>query len=362
MTPKPSTSSPLQHQLPPSLTGRCRGGGFSGWFFFLLLLLFPSCIKEETHPDTPQGNLDALWTTIDRHYCFLTYKQQTLGLDWNAIHARYSQRLSDKMNSNQLFEVLAEMIAELQDGHVNLYAAHDIGRNWSWYEDHPSNFSQQLQDAYLGTDYKIAAALKYRILPDNIAYLVCNSFQTGLGDGNISEALHYLRTCSGLILDLRDNSGGELTNAQRLAQHFTNERRLVGYISHKTGPAHDDFSQPEPEYIDPAQGVRWQKNTVILTNRRCYSATNTFIRDLKGAPRITILGDQTGGGSGLPFSSELPNGWSVRFSACPMFDQDMHQIEFGIQPDTLVSLAQEDLSKGIDTLIETARSILHHAQ
>ena len=28
----------------------------------------------------------------------------------------------------------------------------------------------------------------------------------------------------------------------------------------------------------------------------------------------------TGGGSGLPFSSELPNGWSVRFSASPMYE------------------------------------------
>ena len=70
------------------------------------------------------------------------------------------------------------------------------------------------------------------------------------------------------------------------------------------------------------------------------------------------MGDQTGGGSGLPFFSELPNGWSVRFSACPMFDADGNQIEFGIQPDIYVSLDSADVASGSDTMIEAARHFL----
>ena len=196
------------------------------WVFFSLLIT--SCVKETQFDNNPEGNLDALWTIIDEHYCFLDYKKETIGVDWNIMRARYRQRLSKSMTNAQLFEVLAAMLSELRDGHVNLYAAHDVGRNWSWYEDYPRNFSQELQDAYLGTDYKIASSLKYRILPDNIGYVVCSSFQTALGDGNISEVLSYLSTCNGLILDMRENSGGSLTYAELLAQRFTNERRLVG--------------------------------------------------------------------------------------------------------------------------------------
>ena len=132
----------------------------------------------------------------------------------------------------------------------------------------------------------------------------------------------------------------------------------MGYIAHKTGPGHNEFSEPEPEYLEPAESVRWQKRTVVLTNRQCYSATNTFVRDMKHCPRVTILGDQTGGGSGMPFSSELPCGWSVRFSAAPMYDADMQQIEFGIQPDILVMQTEEDSRRDRDTLIESARAIL----
>ena len=120
------------------------------YFAALVLLLFPSCVHEEQFDDTPQGNLDALWTIIDEHYSFLDYKQQAIGLNWDKIHSSYLKRLHGDMKSTQLFEVLSEMLSELRDGHVNLYAAHDIARNWSWYEDYPANFSQELQDAYLG--------------------------------------------------------------------------------------------------------------------------------------------------------------------------------------------------------------------
>lgn len=328
------------------------------WACLLLPCCLMSCVQEDEQPDTPTGNFEALWQIIDEHYCFLDYKREAIGLDWNAVHTRYKQRISPKMNNLQLFEVLSEMLAELQDGHVNLYASHDVGRNWSWYEDYPANFSEELQEAYLGTDYRIAASLKYRILPDNIGYVVCASFMNSLGDGNLSEVLHYLRTCDGIIIDVRNNGGGDLTTAEKLAARFTNERILTGYICHKTGRGHSDFSDLQEQWLEPADGVRWQKRAVVLTNRHCYSATNNFVRDMKRCPHVTVLGDQTGGGSGLPFTSELPNGWGVRFSACPMFDADKQQIEFGIQPHVRVSLTDEDKQQGTDTHIEAARTLL----
>ena len=97
---------------------------------------------------------------------------------------------------------------------------------------------------------------------------------------------------------------------------------------------------------------------MVLSNRRSYSATNDFVNSMKQLPHVTILGDKTGGGSGLPFSSELPNGWSIRFSASPMFDPEMNQLEFGIAPDRKVDMISEDMRKGKDTMIELACDLL----
>ncbi len=79
---------------------------------------------------------------------------------------------------------------------------------------------------------------------------------------------------------------------------------------------------------------------------------------MRYAPNATIVGDKTGGGSGLPFSSELPNGWSIRFSASPIMDAEMNQLEFGIDPDIKIDMTEADMDKGIDTIIEKGKEII----
>lgn len=327
---------------------------------FIAPLLLAGCLEGEEATHSPMQNFESLWSAVDQHYCFLDYKQKELGVDWQEVYQRYKGKINDKMGNYQLFEVLCDMLAELQDGHVNLYCSADIGRNWSWREDFPKNLDEEVKEAYLGkgTDYRITGGMKYRILSDNTGYVVCESFGYTLSEGGMNEIFHYLRACNGIILDVRGNSGGYLSSAEALASRFTNERRLVGYFNHKTGPWHQDFSTPQAEYLEPSKGVRWQKPCVVLTNRSCYSATNTFVRDMKVCPQVTILGDKTGGGSGMPFTYELPNSWILRLSACPMYDVDMNHIEFGIEPDIYCSLDPTDLEQNRDSMIEKARQFI----
>lgn len=322
----------------------------------LAVFCFVSCIEGEKATNKPEALFQSLWQTIDQRYCFLDYKSKELGVDWDEVYVRHRARLHPKMGNAALFEVLCDMLGELKDGHVNLYSSADYGRNWSWREEYPKNLDEELRESYLGTgnDYRIASGIKYRIFPENIGYMVCESFSTDMSENGLNEILYYLRTCNGLILDVRGNSGGNLTSAEALAARFTNERRLVGYFCHKTGPGRNDFSPLEAEYLEPSKGIRWQKPCVVLTNRSCYSATNAFVRNMKECPLVTVLGDQTGGGSGLPFIYELPNGWWVRLSACPMFDAKKQHIEFGIQPDIVCHLDSADVGKGRDTMIDEA--------
>ena len=324
----------------------------------MALIGLMGCVNEEEFDNSPQGNLDALWKIIDERYCFLDYKQQEYGLDWQQVHQKYRQQVTGNINNEQLFEVLGNMLSELRDGHVNLSAAHDFARYWQWFENHPANFSDSLERRYLGTDYRIASGLRYKVLDDNIGYIRYESFSDGIGSGNLTEVLNYLLLCRGLIIDIRNNGGGDLTNAEKFAARFTNEKTLVGYIQHKTGPGHHDFSEKEPRYIEPAAALRWQKPVCVLTNRHVFSAANEFTLYMKAMPNVKIVGDRTGGGAGMPFSSSLPNGWVVRFSAVPMYDALHQSTEFGIEPDYSVELQFEDVLRGEDTIIEYARKLL----
>ena len=327
-------------------------------FLFISFISFISCIDTVEYEDSPTGNFEALWKIIDEHYCFFDYKQQAYGLDWDAVYNKYKVRVSDKMSSTQLFEVLCDMLSELRDGHVNLTSSMDYGRYWAWHEDYPKNYSDTLERRYLGTDYKIAAGLSYRVLDDNIGYIRYASFQSPVGEGNLDDCLSYLALCRGLIIDIRNNGGGDLTTAEQLAGRFVDEKTLVSYIQHKTGAGHSAFSSLEPRYLEPSSNLRWHKGVCVLTNRSVFSAANDFAVMMRALPNVTIVGDHTGGGSGLPMSSSLPNGWTVRYSASPMYDSNKQQTEFGIAPDISVSLTDEATAAGIDSIIETARKVL----
>ena len=332
---------------------------FATLWMTIVILFLPSCITEDVPDNTPQGNFEALWKIIDTKYCFLDYKNKEYGLDWNEIHRRYQNRLTDDMTNKQLFQVLAEMLNELRDGHVNLMTYHETSQYREWYDQYPTNFVDTIQRIYLGKDYKAIGGIKYQILEDNIGYIYYGSFSNAIGESNLDEVLNELSICDGLILDIRNNGGGLLTMSDRIASRFTNKKVLTGYLCYKTGPGHNDFSRPEPIYVEPATDrVRWQKPVAVLTNRHAFSSANDFVSKMKVMPQATIIGDKTGGGSGLPFSSELPNGWSVRFSASPLYDADMNHTEFGIEPDIKVSMSTEDMSNGKDTIIETERKLL----
>lgn len=333
---------------------------FKNIYTFLLVLmgglLLVSCVDEEEFNNNNSGNFEALWKIMDEHYCFFDEKKKELGVDWNEVHARYAPQVRGA-NTEQLFEVLTKMVGELKDGHVNVYSGFDIGRNWSWKEDYPTNFSDTLYNKYIGRDYHIASGISYKILDDNIGYMRLASFEYEPGDGNIDNILYHFIACRSLIIDIRSNGGGLITAAEKLASRFTNDEILVGYLQHKTGKGHNDFSEKQKQILKPSKNIRWQKPVFVLTNRGVFSAANEFVKYMKECDNVTVIGDRTGGGAGMPFSSELPNGWGVRFSACPMYDKDGISTENGIEPDIYCSLKDEDIVRGVDSMIEMAREM-----
>ena len=321
----------------------------------LLSVLFTSCHSVEEYENDPKGNFEALWTILDEHYCFFREKN----IDWDEVHARYSRQISPKMTQRELFDVCSAMLEELQDGHVNLTSSFDVSYYTKWWSDYPQNYDERLiEEHYFNFGLRQASSLKYGVLKENVGYIRYSSFSGAIGEGNLDAVLSYLATCQGLIIDVRDNGGGDLTNVDILVARFITERKLMGYLVHKKSPARDDFSEPYAYYIDPAPKgrVMWGKPVIVLTNRSTFSAANNCVSVMKSLPQVKIAGDVTGGGSGMPFTSELPIGWGIRFSSCSVLDGNGNITEFGISPSAglKVDLDENLALQGIDTILEKA--------
>jgi len=319
------------------------------WVFMLT-----SChtSEEMNYSSDPVTNVEALWQIIDTRYCYVEEKN----VDWNAIHETYlakAAQLPKQQTEIALFDLCAEMLNLLQDGHVNLYSPFDRSYSTEWYDSYPANFNSSLQQKYL-KNYRIAGSLYYCTIDnDSIGYVYYSSFSNSISAGNIAWLLNSFKDCKGLIIDVRNNGGGSLTNSYLLSSPFFTEDRLVGYWQHKTGPGHHDFSEMEELRSDASLcRAKWSRPVAVLTNRRCYSATNSFINIMRYADNAVIVGGTSGGGGGMPMSYELPCGWLVRFSSVRMYDADKKDTEQGIDPDVFVNIESTDKDDIIEKAIE----------
>ncbi len=327
-------------------------------YIILFLPILVSCHDIEEFDNNPKGNFDALWSIIDQHYCFFSEKN----VDWNEVYSRYAPKVRNSMSQEDLFNLCSEMLNELQDGHTNLTSPFATSYYRKWWSNYPQNYDERIiQQYYFNFNYRSIGSIDYGLLTDNIGYIHYGSFSSGLGAGNMDYILSYFKGAKALIIDVRDNGGGNLSNVEPIVNRFITERTLAGYMIHKTGPGHNEFDEPFAYYIDPiADGhLSWSKPVVVLTNRSTFSAANNFVSIMKYIPTVTIIGSTTGGGSGMPYSSELPNGWGIRFSACPILDAEKNSTEFGVEPTEgfAIDINAEDAATCRDTILD--RAIAH---
>lgn len=330
-------------------------------FASLLLLVAStySCVDDSHLKNIydPIGNFDQLWNTIDQHYCFLDEK----GLDWDSVYMKYRPLVKDDTHYTQLFAICAAMLDELKDGHVNLISTFNTSYYRKWWTDYPQNFRlRTVQEDYLHYSFLQTSGISYAMLPDTIGYMYYPSFSYDIGNLNLDYILAILHQSKGLIIDIRDNGGGNLTNIKTLVSRLIDHKVSGGSIRHKTGPGHNDFSEPYEIFYEPCDTnlrvAYLDRPVAVLTNRSCFSAANDFVSVMKPLPNVSIIGARTGGGGGLPFNSEMPIGWGVRFSACPMTSPDGDITEFGIDPTPGCEVEAPDslLIQGIDPILDFA--------
>ena len=323
-----------------------------------MLSLFQSCEKSLLPKDPtndPITNFEYLWQDVRDRYSYFEMK----AINWDSIYSVFKPMIRQNMSDSELFEVLAEMVNQLRDGHVNLASPFDQSRHWDWFLDHPANFNEDLvQRYYLGKDHLLTGPLR-NIMIDSILYIYYESFSQTITQKQIDILADRCRQAKGVIVDVRNNGGGNLSNAYLLSSCFSDATKAFAEERVKTGPGVEQFSPWRTLELSSPNKNAFTGSVIVLTNRACYSATTFFAQMMKVLPNTVLLGDQTGGGGGIPVSGQLPNGWTYRMSVTQTKDMNGYQLELGVLPDVPMTLLQEDESNHRDTYIEAAFDIIN---
>ena len=304
--------------------------------------------------DNPEEIFEVFWQDFDRNYSYFEYKN----VNWDSLYNVYRPRINKSSSTTQLFNILSQLVAHLEDGHVNIYTPFSTYSYNDWYLKYPKNYFPNIIDNLLSSkQYSSGKNIKYGLIQNDIAYIHIASFSSQAGGYNeIDHIINSFSNAQGIILDIRGNGGGNDHNVEAIASRFMDQRRLYRYIQYRNGPNHDDFTEPIPNFISPAGASIWgNRPIIVLTNRECFSATESFLMAMKSLPNVTTIGAFTGGGSGNPMHRGLPNGWTFRLSRWVETDIDGTPFEgVGIRPDIEASINQSDLVFKRDPIINQA--------
>nr|WP_091660487.1 S41 family peptidase [Massilia sp. PDC64] len=132
-------------------------------------------------------------------------------------------------------------------------------------------------------------------LPGNIGYFKINYFwDAAAAAPSIAAAMTLLAYTDALIIDLRENGGGDADEVPLIASYLFDQRTHLSDFYRREG------NITEQQWTYPAvAGMRFgrEKAVYVLTSKATFSAAEGLAYALKNLKRATIVGETTRGGA-----------------------------------------------------------------
>jgi C-terminal processing protease CtpA/Prc len=204
--------------------------------------------------------------------------------------------------------------------------------------------TQQQSAEEIEADKKEQAYLNYGVerverLPMNIGYIDLRAFGTAaLASETISAAMSTIANTDALIVDLRENGGGDPATVAWMTSYLVDERTHLNSFFYRDANKTEQFWTSD--YV-PGKKFGGKKPIFVLTAKRTFSGAEEFSYNMKSLKRGVIVGETTGGGAHPGDASRLtahftlfvPNGRPIN----PITKTNWEGV--GVEPDVKVPAA-----------------------
>ena len=346
------------------------------WVVVVSVLTF-SCGKSIIGGDqdlSPEHSFEILWQEFNDFYALF----ETKNVDWDGIYRFLRPRITPQSTPQELFAICALMLEYLNDRHVALvtpFSGFVSGRSDEPLTVDPSIVGRDTTIAlgggreesfdfdqvrnYVGNMHS-QGSLQYGIIQNHIGYLFIPGFSGSVKDweSDIDAVLEQLRNTSGVIIDLRQNSGGVAGISRAVMARFIKTTHIYGYEEFRNGPNRSDFTSPRELKIEPADARQYINPIVLLVGKNTASAAERIVLALREQPHVTVVGSLTAGALGGTKRGQLPNGWTYQLTISKFVSADRISYEgTGVTPDIAIGSSDSPdagdlvLEKGIEVLM-----------
>jgi carboxyl-terminal processing protease len=322
-----------------------------------------------------EKNFEELWKTFFDRYPFFKLRN----VDWNRQYDIFRPKVSPDTSENELFDIFCDMLAPLNDGHVELMAktSGDDRKRYFNPELKPrfwQEFTKQEIKSLFKTTKKTLVSNGFEKPRKSAAWILryCKSSDygylrilelEGVEERKLTAALdQILRDFTGLggvIIDIRNNPGGDDSTVIQIINRFCDRKRVAFHRKTKRGPGEDDYSSLKTWHIEPQGDTQFTGPIVLLACDSVFSGGEIFALALKELPYVTIIGDHTNGIFSYQLEKKLPDGWRYCLSYQVYFSADMVCYEgTGVPADIELLNKKSDIQRGVDPLIIRALEVL----
>ncbi|HEY2185543.1 MAG TPA: S41 family peptidase [Xanthobacteraceae bacterium] len=323
----------------------------------------------------PEENFESLWKTFYNRYPFFELRN----VDWKKQHDTHRPMVTHKTSDDKLFDIFCRMLDPLDDGHVELEAKASGERKARYFsaEKKPGfhqEFSQRAIKQLFKTSAKTLIRHGFGKPAETEAWMLhyCRSGKfgyirllelEGIKKRTLTAALDNIardfNALNGIIIDIRDNPGGEDSIAITIINRFCDRKRVAFHRKTKIGPGEDDFAPLKTWYLEPQGDVQFTGPIVLLTCDSVFSGGEAFALAIKQLPHVTIIGDHTNGIFSYQLEKKLPNGWEYCLSYQVYLSADMVCYEGkGVPADIELLNKRADIENGTDPLIARALEVM----
>jgi C-terminal processing protease CtpA/Prc len=136
--------------------------------------------------------------------------------------------------------------------------------------------------------------VKVEELAGNVGYVKFNMFADAETCGaTATAAMNFVANSDALIVDLRDNGGGDPKMVAYIFSYLFSKRTHLNDLWTRKTNATDEFWTSDV----PGKHLADDRPVYVLTSKRTFSGAEEFTYNLKNLKRATIVGETTGGGA-----------------------------------------------------------------
>ena len=194
---------------------------------------------------------------------------------------------------------------------------------------------KEKRDHSIVRDNIVVKSVEYKMLPDKIGYIKLNTFENINAGSEIRKALNesISKGAKGLILDVRNNGGGLLSNAADIAGMFLKKDDIIVFTVDREGRR--EAMRSSGERI-------WQGPLVMLINEGSASASEILAGAVRDNNYGTLVGYHTFGKASVQSVRQLPDNSAVLLTVAKYLTPSGHDIsKKGIYPDIEVRTGRE---------------------